>query len=164
MRKSIFNTGVKVALTMVVFLVSFTLTAQGPFEKGRSFRDDVVREKHDTLTYFVLSMNVFLDGKQVEDDSILVYVRVMDSKSGIRFDATEKTELLLSWDNFYEVWVTKRGYSRNYFRVSRFLKRDWKTEINIYLESGNNNYDVGAIGWDSVEKIPVYVPTKFLYK
>lgn len=157
----------KIALMLLGLLVTFHLgraQAYDPFEKAASFRDEE-QVPYDPMKYFNLAVIVSLDGKVLKNDSIEFYIRNTDDSNITMFYGHEKTDLFLKYDEAYEVVVKLKGYPHNYFRINTDApKMKYGQFVNVNLEKGGLNYDVGVVVWERSLRNIQYYPSRHVIK
>jgi len=151
------------ALIAAILLTGLCL-AFGQDVKARSFRDEGKKE-YDVNHYFNLALLVYSDDALEQTDSIDIFIRVRGAKEATAFVVCEKTDLYFAYNEMYEVFIKRRGYSMAFLEVNSGVKvKEYGSFVPVYLDKGTAKHNIGIVVWDTRINDVHYYPEKLAYK
>jgi hypothetical protein len=155
------KTKIRIGALIAAILLAGLCMAFGQDVKARGFRDES-KVKYDVDKYFNIALLTYCDGKVEQTDSIDIFIRIRGSKEAVAFTICEKTDLYFAYNEMYEVFIKRRGYSMVFLEVNSGVKvKEYGTFIPVYLEKGDGKYNIGIVVWDSRINDIHYYPEKF---
>ncbi len=117
-------------------------------EMARNYRD-YEEDEYNPKEYYKLKLLITLNGKEYVTDDVQIYLRENDKKQGIEWAVSERTELFLQYDKWYQLYVTHPEYGVINISIFTYLPpQPGNYVLPVDLKKGNEKEKAGSLKYD----------------